>query len=662
MPNLLGVDTGGTYTDAVIVDEASGRVIAKAKAATTHDDLSVGIGGAIDAVLSAGVTAASIDLVSLSTTLATNALVEDQGRRAGLVLIGFDDDAAERGGLGSAAADDVLILVAGGHGSHGDEATALDLAALTAAVDSAAGHVHAFAVTAQFSVRNPAHEIAARELIVERTGLPVTCSHELSASLNGPRRALTSLLNARLIPMIGDLVASAQTILDARGIEAPVMIVRGNGSLVAASFVRDRPIETILSGPAASLRGAAHLTQTGDAVVADVGGTTTDIAVFRDGRLELSPDGASVGGHQTMVEAVMMHTHGLGGDSQVALAGHAVGAQLCLGPRRVVPLSRLAGTAADAVDSMLSRQLGADIPGEFDGIMLIPVQAPWFGADLTSAETDVLERVSMPVAMDRLVSRRIEVRAVARLVERGLLSQAGFTPTDAAHVLGLQSDLDTDVATKTAALFARRRDRFGRPIAPDADTVSGVVVDTLVRRSAEAVLAASLAADGVPAEAARSNLVSTSFDKKPGITRVDIGLGVPLVAVGAPATSYYPGVAQLLGTEASVPTHAEVANAVGAAVAHVEIRRSVLVSAPRRGVFRVHTDDEPVTLHDLAQAKRLAEETATARALHDGQRAGARNVSVSGDWVERSATIEDRPYFVEGTWTATASGRPALST
>ena len=258
----LGVDTGGTYTDAVVYDERAREIIAKAKSPTTHDELAIGIGRAIDAAVSdAAVDPSAIEMVALSTTLATNALVEGTGRPACLVTIGFDEDALDRGGLREAIGDDAVIVVGGGHNSHGDPVEPLDLDELAARVDEVADQVDGFAVTAQFATRNAEHELAAREFIRERTGKPVTCSHVLSASLGGPKRGVTALLNARLIAMIDELVATTGGSLAERGIDAPMMIVRGNGSLVSVDFVKERPVETILSGPAASLVGAAHLAQ-----------------------------------------------------------------------------------------------------------------------------------------------------------------------------------------------------------------------------------------------------------------------------------------------------------------------------------------------------------------------------------------------------------------
>ena len=161
-----------------------------------------------------------------------------------------------------------------------------------AAVDALEGEADGFAVAGLFAVRNPSHEEQVRTLLQESTGLPVTCSHELSSRLGGPKRALTTLLNARLIPVIHDLIVACRGYLGATGIEAPLMIVRGDGTLVQADFAGKRPIETILSGPAASLVGAQFLLETGDAIVSDIGGTTTDVAVLNKGWPRVEEDGA----------------------------------------------------------------------------------------------------------------------------------------------------------------------------------------------------------------------------------------------------------------------------------------------------------------------------------------------------------------------------------
>ncbi len=198
MSLALGVDTGGTYTDAVLIrDERD--VIASAKALTTRHDLAIGIGKAVEAVLmQSGVKASEIGLAALSTTLATNALVEGQGGRVALIYVGFDGQDMERHGLKDALQGDPVLLLQGGHDHAGQESAPLDYETLSAWLETVEG-ITGFAVAAQFATRNPAHETAVAEIVREATGRPVSCSHHLSARLNGPKRALTALLNARLI-------------------------------------------------------------------------------------------------------------------------------------------------------------------------------------------------------------------------------------------------------------------------------------------------------------------------------------------------------------------------------------------------------------------------------------------------------------------------------
>ena len=661
---LLGIDTGGTYTDAVIYDEATATVVAKAKSPTTHHDLSIGICGAIDAVLAAAdVTADRIELVSLSTTLATNALVEGKGRKVCAVIIGFDGDVLERAGLGEALGNDPVIILAGGHDPHGAEVAELDTQRLAVEVVAVADGVEAFAVTAQFSVRNAAHEIAAAEAIRAVTGKPVTVSHHLSARLNGPKRAVTAVLNARLISIIDGLVRTTETALLQRGVHAPLMVVRGDGSLVSAAFVRERPIETILSGPAASLVGAAHLTGVANATISDIGGTTTDIAVLRDGVPVISDDGATVGGYQTMVAAVAMHTHGLGGDSQVRHDERAVGAVLRLGPRRVIPICQLALAEHELVHSMLDLHLTYLSPSDLDGTVLIAEHYEQQLASLEGIERAVLVAMGGRVASAARALTTMQLRRVMeRLVQRGVLQLAAFTPTDAAHVVGLQNNYDRSAAEKAATLFARSRDRMGKSLAADGRELAQLTIDTLVRLSAEAVLSAAFAYEGLPSDTVRQPVVQAVLDRRLTVATMVLGLEAPLVGLGASAATYYPMVAALLGAECRVPVHADVANAVGAVVGRVRLSVECLVTSPEQGQYLAHVaGQQPALFMSLPAARTFATLQLTTQLATDMAAAGAPVFQTKEVWHEHTVDLGGLEMFVEGTLTLTASGRPQLA-
>ena len=760
----LGIDTGGTFTDAVVYDHDTDQVLAAAKTPTRHEDLYGCVVEAMTSVLAGGhrtsaatVRAADIGLVAVSTTLATNALVEGAGRPAGLVSIGFEPEALARvglhvgiGNLASARADaspaevgrdrltDSLasapvVMVGGGHGAHGDERDPLDHDGLARALDRIDASVEAYAVAAQFSVRNAAHELEARDAIRKRTGKPVTCSHELSPRLGGPRRAVTTLLNAQLISVTAGFAEAIRAAMDSLQLDARLMMVRGDGSLVSADFVTQRPIETVLSGPAASVIGARHLASisargpevldTGGLIV-DMGGTTTDIAAIRDGAVVAADgagdaDTATVGGHATMVTALPTVTVGLGGDSEIRIPPDGSRGELAVGPRRVVPLCAAAKRHPDVVLPMLQRQLEAERPlAEFGQLLL--------QSNVATSSEHVGDRESQN-SLDGEIARLIESSggavpledlkrsarwrgALERLERGGQVRRAALTPTDACVVLGLiDADLIGDAAAARAGaeLFSRQRDRYGADVATGATDLCRRIMRFALRSAAEALLSAALGADGIPPGEARGPLAQAALDRRDrelergaaddaggaehasasgplwgllesseptgvpiaelaastssvdtSLSRIDAGAGVPIVAIGAPAPTYAPLIAALLGTTAVVPAHAEVANAVGAAVARVRIMKQVTVTALRRGSYRAHWGDDPPVWHSLDEAREWATAQATGAARAEAEAAGAHNASITLDWETRTAPTNGRELFVEATLRVVAAGRP----
>ncbi len=665
MAHFLGVDTGGTYTDAVIVDEATDLVIGKAKSLTTRADLALGIGRAVDAALAqSGVAAKDVALVSLSTTLATNALVEGQGGRVALIFVGFDEGDLERGGLIEALKGDPVVRIAGGHSHAGVQVAALDLASLEAQLLELGPQVMGFAVAARFATRNPAHEVAIRDLIRAVTGRPVTCSHELSAQLNGPKRALTAVLNARLIGMIDRLVAACERHLAEIGITAPLMVVRGDGALISAAMVRDRPIETILSGPAASIVGARWLTGAKDALVSDIGGTTTDVALLRDGLPEIDPQGARVGGFRTMVEAVAMRTSGLGGDSEVHLITEGLQGGMRLGPRRLIPVSLLASEHGAMVHAALDRALASDKAGDMDGRFVVPMAGQTGG--LSPRELTVLARITQPMPMAQVLTTRLEIAALERLVARGLVMMSGVTPSDASHVLGGLEAWDGLAAAKAVELLGRRRNGSGERFSTDAAALAQGIVDQLTSQTVECLLEAAFDEDpGFAGESpevlARHALTRAALGRHRGVIEFTARLGVPVIGLGASAPYYYGAVGKRLGCEMILPEHAGVANAIGAVVGQVSQRATAIVTSPGVGRFTAHLPEGLQTFADPEAAMQATEAALTLEAVRRAKHAGAEDLRITTARDLRSASVEGQPMFVEATISVTASGRPRVA-
>jgi len=668
MALLLGVDTGGTYTDAVLIADDV-RVVASAKALTTRHDLAVGVGSAIDAVLNeSNASATDIAMVSLSTTLATNALVEGQGGRVGLVFIGFSKRDLARQGLEEALKGDPVIILAGGHDHTGGEAGVLDEVTLRAELAVHGKTVSGFAVASQFATRNPAHELRVRDIIREMTGKPVSCSHDLSAKLNGPKRAMTALLNARLIGMIDHLISAVEGLLVVKSIDAPFMVVRGDGALISADQARVSPIETILSGPAASIVGARWLTDERDAIVSDIGGTTTDVAVLRDGRPIIDPHGARVGEFRTMVEAVAMRTTGLGGDSQVHVTTSGLTAAVTLGPRRVMPVSLLAVDWADVVHGALDAQLASSTIGEFDGRFVLAIQrADVSTGGLIGREVTLMERIGDQAwPMGKVVYNRMELGTLQALVGRGLVMMSGITASDAAHVLGRLEAWDSGAAEKALELFSRQRTGSGNRLSSGTANLAQMIIDQLTEQTAEALLETAFAEDGfdfgLPAkELARHILTKQGMAHHRDLVAIDAGLNLPLIGLGASAHSYYGSVGKRLSTKVVIPKHADVANAIGAVVGQISMRVSGQVTSQGEGQFRVHFETGPQNFTDQEAAVSALEAHLSAQAMSGARDAGAQGIRVRMDRDIRTAKIENRDVFIEAELTAVASGRPRIA-
>ena len=665
MALLLGVDTGGTYTDAVLIRDET-EVIASAKALTTRTDLAIGIGAAVRAVLAqAGAQPAQVAMASLSTTLATNALVEGQGGRVGLVYIGFDPRDLATHGLAEALRGDPVLILKGGHSHAGTEVAPLDQDALEAWLETVSG-ISGFAVAAHFATRNPAHENLAADIIARVTGRPVSCSHHLSARLNGPKRALTALLNARLIGMTHRLIGRAEDVLVEIGIHAPLMVVRGDGALMSAAQAKARPIETILSGPAASIVGARWLTGAEEALVSDIGGTTTDIAVLRGGRPAIDPNGAQVGPYRTMVEAVAMRTHGLGGDSEVHFIAEGLDGGVTLGPRRLLPVSLIALDAPEVVHDALDAQLRTAVPGEHDGRFVRAVAGVDAGG-LSERDNALLNRIGDTVhPLGAVLKTRIEGQAVQRLVARGLVQVAGVTPSDASHVLGGLTAWDCDAAEKALLLFGRRRTGAGEVLARDAATLARMIVDRLTEQTVLALLETAFAEEGdlfdaPPAELARHILMKRALSGHRGLIALQAGLAVDVIGLGASASSYYPAVGARLNTRMILPEHAGVANAIGAVVGQVTFRKSGTVTSPSEGKYRVHLESGPEDFNLAEAAMNRLEAELRQEAEREARAAGAADIHVTCSRDIRRAQVEAREVFIEALLTVEASGRPRVA-
>ena len=663
----LGIDTGGTYTDAVLLDDERG-VIASAKALTTKNDLSIGIREAIDAVLPPVLP--DIGLVSISTTLATNAIVEGQGRPICLLLIGYDADLLGELGSEKIIPRERIVLIGGGHDGAGVETAPLDADAARESILDQAPDVDAYAVSGYFGVRNPAHELAVRQLARELTGKPVTCGHELTSKLNAPRRALTTALNARLIPLLQELVVTVRETLADRGIAAPLMVVKGDGSLIDAEMAIERPVETILSGPAASVVGAHHDADVEEAFVIDMGGTTTDVISMRDGRPALDPSGARIGDLQIMVEAIDAHTVGLGGDSEIRLDESG---GLTAGPRRVVPLCLLAhqhpsvlSTLQREADRYLD-EVEASKQGDRARFILRQRKLVEGQGGLTPRQREIWEALEDgPVSLSQLLNDvehpALHRECVSQLIAVGLVVVGAFTPTDAVHVLGRYDRWSVEAARLGATLWARRFEIEPEQFSED-------VVRQVEIQLGRVIISSALAEEAGSMPMARDSVGQLFIDRAlradgGGNFSVSVDMQRPLVAIGAPVGNYLPPVAERLSARLFIPDHAEVRNALGAVVGGVVQTVRVLIQPLLAGsVYRAHLPGEVRVFQQLEEAVACAQDEAARKVEELARRAGASEAKV--DVKREDQVLRDRRGLADEIYlgtevTATAVGRPRM--
>ncbi len=661
----LGVDTGGTYTDSVIIDFTSGKVLAKAKSLTTRQDLSIGIARSIDSL--GDVDSRHIKLVSVSTTLATNSIVEGKGARACLLGIGYDRKTLYKYGLGDSFPVKEVRLITGGHDISGQQIRPLDIQSLRDAITETKGSVDAYGISAYGGVRNPEHEITARNMVMELTGLPVICGHELTSRLNSIRRAITVAFNARLIPLIRELLVSVRDVLQERHIKAPLMVVKGDGHIVSEEVAMEKPIETILSGPAASIMGGNYLSGIKTGIVVDMGGTTTDIAILRNGIPEMKSDGATVGQWRTSIRAADIRTSGLGGDSHIVLHREE---KIALSPRRVIPLS-LAAVDHPEIISELKRLRET----EWTTYMLPPTdflirQRNVDHNALNGHEKDVYSVLnkgpkSAPALAAELNLLHPALLNTERLEELGIIGRIGLTPTDILHAEGTYSIWNVEAARTATGIYARH-------LGMDIQDCIQLTRDKVTEKLSTEILSRFISEETDDPLNPDCRICSVLLDKVLGKEVIpdldmEVALKSPIIAIGAPVGAYFPPVASQLNAQLVIPEHAEVANAVGAItgsiIESVEVLIDPIYSPAGIKCYTVHSPVEKIDFDDLKSAVTYAESLAARLARERANQAGAsQHIEIRIEKTDQTAKAAERygesDFLLASRIRATAIGKP----
>lgn len=592
----IGIDTGGTCTDAVIYDLEEKTILASAKSATTHEKLEIGIGKALGKLPEELVRQASY--ISLSTTLATNACVENKGGRVCLIFIGVSQKTLEENyeKYGFEGIHDMRFLDA-----DPAKAVAPDWEQLEKILPEIFTEYDSIAVSQVLPrENNGAYETEARKRILAKKKITVVCAYEIFKDLNVIKRGAGALLNARLIPVIENFFKAVRHVLDEKQIRLPFLIMRSDGSLVSEQYSRQYPVETLLCGPTASVKGAMEIMKEKDAVVVDMGGTTSDIALIKNGVPKTDNEGVSVGGWQTFVRGIDIDTFALGGDSHVGYHG----GELFLKDQRVLPISAL----ADAYPQVLrelewrAQQYCGSARPLYEHLLLMK---PLCGREVHYTETE-LKICRMladgPLSICRLAEKMnmdVYLLDTKRLEKEGVLLRSGFTPTDAMVLkgdrTGMEHQKEAIQAAEYAAAFIARSAGLKREEITEKvyDLVKEKLYCNLVRILWEDAHGGKKAPEGLREFAKEvfmqesallkmSSQESASGKQK----RHDVcfyqnmfSTDAVLLGVGAPIHVFLKDVAKMLHTECAVSTYSGICNALGALLGDACVYETVYIRA-----------------------------------------------------------------------------------
>ena len=651
----LGIDAGGTYTDAVIYQFKDKSVQEKSKALTTRWDYAVGIRNALSKLNQESLK--KVQFVTISTTLATNALIEEEGQPAGLILM-FNPEMVDITNLGC----NPKAVVPGRMDISGRVLEPVNPERVRQIVRNMIEHHHvqAFAVSGFAGAINPQHELEVKRIITEETGCFVCCGHELSQKLDFKVRAETAFWNARIIPLVVVLLEKVRQVLNEFSIDARIMVVKGDGTLMSPELAVQRPVETLLSGPAASINGALFLSEIDHAVVVDMGGTSTDIAVIEDRRASFSEKGATVGARHTHVRTLDILSGGIGGDSLISVDNQTIS----VGPSRVAPVAWAETEYPEmdkAVECFMEIIINQHRSTGFHQFLLANPKMPPHDLHLTDIERLMLGFIQKrPRSMDELTKLTDILHPgllpIQRLVQSGLIQRCGITPTDLLHMKGAldiwSCKLSRHVCGIVSGIVGMSLDKF-----------IDAALEKVCLQLAVLILEKQPGFEGLRMELPLSRICRTLADCLSGdrgrLNHVRIQLNLPLIGVGAPARYFIPRAATLLGTESILPENGDVANAIGAIVTQVEISRHALIKSSEQGGYYIEGIAGHIHATDISEAERFATDALTVQVRELARLAGASQPLLQYSATDRTiSTSLGHELFLERRIEVRYSGMP----
>lgn len=528
----IGIDTGGTFTDCVLMDLDTKKIIKSSKTSTTHHNLEKGIENGLENLFSGlEIDKSEVAVAAVSSTLATNAVVENKGGEVALFIIGTEKHIElPVGGF---------KFIKGGHDIHGNE---MEKLAIESIVDGAlffSGKADSFAIISTMSFVNPDHELVAKKAVEMIAKKPVYISSKVSSHPGMEERAATTVLNARLMPVMEEFIKGLETSLGKRIDPLKIKIIDGECHSSGLGETMEKSVKTFGSGPASTACFGCENMEKG--LVVDIGGTTTDILLIENNKPVLT-ENSRIGKFDTHVKSVKMSTMGLGGDSRLWFDYKN---QLKIGPERVEPLSMH--------ENIPSPEKWLELPSNE---VLYFLQTDEF--DIYTEFKDFFtdkKYLTMDEIFEKAGAGEKTREIVSILVNKGLLGAAGLTPTDILSVLGEIEVPNKGAANEAVGIFAEYLGITGadfcKKIINDFQkTLSNTIMSFLIAHSS-----------------GKDESEIFQFWKNNEYFKIDFKSSIPIVGAGAAAKYFLPGVVEKISGELILPDNHEVGNAIGALLA-----------------------------------------------------------------------------------------------
>jgi len=587
----IGIDTGGTCTDAVVYDFETKEILGAGKAMTTKQNLEIGIANALDTLPPELVEQA--DSIALSTTLATNASLENKGARAKLLLIGFHKGMMSHlqevfASYGMQDMARFIILEAKSEGVFSNPVDP-DWEDLRRQCGTYFEDCDSVGIVQTYPRSNGGRfELTALKILREELTIPVTISYDISSEIDVVKTCAGTMLNAMLIPLITEFMAAIGHVCERRGLNIPISIILSNGTMVPAATASQFPVETILCGPAASVVGGSALAGEDNGIIVDMGGTTTDMAIVRSQVPVPAKGGIKIGQWKTMVQGIFVDTIGLGGDSAVIYADHA----LQLDVVRVIPISILAAEFDHVLPTLKALEERRKFTSSWDYDFYVLLKDISDKVGYTDEERQLCEALrEKPLTVTQLAEKLDSYQRflpVKRLESDGVIIRSGLTPTDMMILKGDFKLYDGEAARIAAHYLAHTAQCTEEEL---PDLVYELVVRKMYNALARVILCQRYPktkefedpAYLAPILSAAYTYARMREDDPETFAALEDDLRIttklPLIGVGAPIHIFLPRVAALLGTRAVVPEHSDVANAVGAVVSRRVAQVKLIIDA-----------------------------------------------------------------------------------